>query len=476
MGKAGQALKQVLKTHKISQSLLATSLGVERSIVFRWYHEQTDPTAQTVFEIVKAIQTINPVASRDFIQLYLGNTISNNNICDFSIPITLENQASQFPSSDTLNVPALSRLFKATTTSYKYLYFLSLLDILERRRFEVLSPISFEEIIVEMLANAWYPHTYFKLSFGTQDKITQKLDSLQLEISEPILKFTDTDKKLLRKTISSQPVSDTISYFRKYVPFRLICPFLEEKLKQEEVSRGRGNDLDRAMPRIANKYFESCKPLYKFNSTEQNQCQSISFHPEWAEYIEKNYIFLRGWASWEWLKYMQAKNINIPNIVNKLFIPQQRNSLTQQTRYWKQILDKQKIRCIYSQVELDINNVSLDHYLPWSFVAHDQLWNLIPTTPSVNSSKSNNIPAEKYFTDFVRLQHHGLTIYAQNNTKRKLLNHAEDYIAELKVSQAEDLLNFEILKNAYQATIKPLISLATIQGFQQNWIYPNKQN
>ena len=122
------------------------------------------------------------------------------------------------------------------------------------------------------------------------------------------------------------------------------------------------------------------------------------------------------------------------------------------------------------------DNISLDHYLPWSFVAHDQLWNLIPTTPSVNSSKSNNIPAEKYFIDFVKLQHQGLTIYAQNNSERKWLNYAEDYIAELKVNQADDLLNFEILNNAYQATIKPLVSLATIQGFKQNWIYQNNQN
>ena len=74
------------------------------------------------------------------------------------------------------------------------------------------------------------------------------------------------------------------------------------------------------------------------------------------------------------------------------------------------------------------------------------------------------------------MQHQGLTIYAQNNSERKWLNYAEDYIAELKVNQADDLLNFEILNNAYQATIKPLVSLATIQGFKQNWIYQNNQN
>jgi hypothetical protein len=78
-----------------------------------------------------------------------------------------------------------------------------------------------------MLANAWYPHTYFKLSFGAQDKIAQKLDSLTLEVSEPILRFTDTDKKLLRKTIASQNLNSVISCLRKYVPFRLIIPFLE---------------------------------------------------------------------------------------------------------------------------------------------------------------------------------------------------------------------------------------------------------
>ncbi|MBF2006878.1 MAG: hypothetical protein IGS49_15755 [Chlorogloeopsis fritschii C42_A2020_084] len=44
-------------------------------------------------------------------------------------------------------------------------------------------------------------------------------------------------------------------------------------------------------------------------------------------------------------------------------------------------------------------------------------------------------------------------------------------MAELKVSQADDLLDLEILNKAYEKTIKPLISLATIQGFSANWVY-----
>lgn len=81
------------------------------------------------------------------------------------------------------------------------------------------------------------------------------------------------------------------------------------------------------MPWVVDKYFESNKPLYHFNSTEQSQCHSINFNSEWAEYIEKNYPIVRGWASWEWLTYMQSKNSNITNVVNKLFIPKKRDFL-----------------------------------------------------------------------------------------------------------------------------------------------------
>lgn len=98
-------------------------------------------------------------------------------------------------------------------------------------------------------------------------------------------------------------------------------------------------------------------------------------------------------------------------------MPQQRDSLAQQTKYWKIILDNQEIECIYSKVKLEREKISLDHYLPWSFVVHDL------------------------------------------------------YISEFKVSQVDDLLRLEILKKAYEETIIPLISLATIQGFTSGWSY-----
>ncbi|MGB6296848.1 MAG: HNH endonuclease domain-containing protein [Rivularia sp. (in: cyanobacteria)] len=370
------------------------------------------------------------------------------------------------PNDDSLDISALSRLFESTTNSYKYLYFLSLLDILKREKFDILSAISFQDIIIEMLANAWYSHNYFKLSFGTQDHISNKLDSLELEITEPILKFRDTDKKLLRTAISNQNIDDIVNFLSKYVPYRLIRPFFVEE------TRGfKDYDVNPTIITLSKNQFENKKPLYCFNAEEQKDCNAIILHPGWIEYLEKNYIIVRGWASWEWLKYMQQRNPNIPNVVNKLFMPQQRDSLSKQTKYWKTVLTHQEIKCIYSNVKLNKDEISLDHYLPWSFVAHDQLWNLIPTISFVNSSKSNNLPSEKYFSDFVRLQYLGLIVSHQNIPKNNWLKYTEPFISDLKINQADDLLNFEILTNAYEITLLPLITLASNQGFSANWVY-----
>lgn len=77
MGRAGKALKQALGMYGISQNKLAVALGVDRSIVFRWFHEQMDPSAEAVAEIVKALKGINSAAAEKFVELYLGELISD---------------------------------------------------------------------------------------------------------------------------------------------------------------------------------------------------------------------------------------------------------------------------------------------------------------------------------------------------------------------------------------------------------------
>jgi transcriptional regulator with XRE-family HTH domain len=121
MGQAGKALRQVLETYGINQSRLATALGVDRPVVFRWFHEQTDPTAETVASIVRVLRQINPTAAKEFIRFYLVDLTQDAEMDLVATP------SQELPKSDTVDVSTLSRLLKKTTNSYKYLFFISLL-------------------------------------------------------------------------------------------------------------------------------------------------------------------------------------------------------------------------------------------------------------------------------------------------------------------------------------------------------------
>jgi transcriptional regulator with XRE-family HTH domain len=75
MGRASQALKQVIEAYGISQNKLAVALGIDRSAVFKWVHEQREPTSEKIVGITKALKAMNPEAAKAFVQLYLGEIV-----------------------------------------------------------------------------------------------------------------------------------------------------------------------------------------------------------------------------------------------------------------------------------------------------------------------------------------------------------------------------------------------------------------
>lgn len=236
--------------------------------------------------------------------------------------------------------------------------------------------------------------------------------------------------------------------------------------------KNKGSNLDCVVPKVAEENFGNRRPLYRFDSIQYGSCQSIIFHPSWASYIQKHYAIVRGWAAWEWLNYMQRRNPNTPGLVCKLFAPSKREALSKQTTYWKIVLQNVDLYCIYSNQKIEVDNFSLDHYLPWSFIAHDQLWNLVPTTPEINSAKSNNLPPSQFLEKFVKAQHLGLSICHEKMSGNLWKKTVESYIEGLSIHTQDDLLNLEKLRNAYSNVIHPLISLATNQGFKL-WQVPD---
>lgn len=376
------------------------------------------------------------------------------------------------PAGDGLNIAALAGLFRHTTNSYKFVFFLALLELLKRHRFDVERPYTYAEITLEMLSLAWFPHTYFKLSFGALDQIGNKLDALAVGGSDAE-RLMAHNRRALRSVLASSDLRDTASLM-DFVPYRLVRPFVEPKLTEVDRRSHRLNDIIRD---VANKHFESLRPLYRFDGEELGGCNGICWHPDWVGYLERHLPIIQGWAAWHWLGYMQRRNPATPALAAKLFPPVKRDALTRQTAYWRTILahaDRPELRCIYSGTILTAEAFALDHYLPWSYVAHDQLWNLIPAPAAVNSAKSNHLPSPDYFRDFVALQHRGLVVTSRIMAPGAFAKLAEDHLADLHLPSPAALLDIEQLSRAYEQNIGPLITLATNQGFTPDWRYTRR--
>jgi hypothetical protein len=358
----------------------------------------------------------------------------------------------RLPYSQRVDIPILLQVFSHTATSYKYLYFQALLHILEETGFNN-QVIRLDDILLEMLTLAWYPHTYFKLSFGINDRVAQELDRIAVESSDNLAGRNRLKAKIAKTDFTGNGLLHM-------VPYRLLAPFFTRKLQGTLETR-----KNAAIAHLAIHEFDTVRPFYYISSDHR----SIVMHPDWMLYLHDNIELVKSFAAWNWLDYMQRRNPSVPNLQMKLFPPLVRVPMGPQRRFWNTVLSKEPLHCIFSGEPLSQDHVSLDHFLPWSFVAHDRLWNLIPVSKAINSSKSNNLPSmEKYFNKFVELQHSALWIYRQKSGSSAWEKAIEPYVADLHMKPTQ-VLDREQLYKSLRNTMEPLYELATIQGFSPDW-------
>ena len=362
------------------------------------------------------------------------------------------------PKSNRVPVGALSQVFRNTTNSYKYLFTLALLKVIGRRALGYRDSlvISLADLKVEMLTIAWYPHVLFRLSFGQQDMVADAIDSLP-PISGNVER-TAGQHQLIRDHLQHADPSDRLM---RYVPYRLIRPFFAKET--------RGLPDQTVNSRIA----ELCvdrrqgnKPLYAFTDDQQ----LIVLDQEWHAYLREHYGIVESWVLWKFLEYMQARNPNTPNIGAKLAPSPTRRSLVQERNIWRRCIESgsNRISCPYSGEVLG-PVFALDHVLPWSLVAHDQLWNLVPCYPEANSAKSASIPDAGYLPAVVENQLMFLRNLKDTASKRLWDRVAGEYVLALRVPSSEVLTQETKLTEAYNSVYEPMMELAISQGFPGYW-------
>ncbi|GAA4461913.1 HNH endonuclease domain-containing protein [Nibrella saemangeumensis] len=365
------------------------------------------------------------------------------------------------PESNELPVDRLSSVFTDTTNSYKFYWFLAILNHLKENGSSL---IALDDLALRMVAQVWYPLDYFRLSFGRQDSfkhiahfVSQRM-TVDNGPTAPGLfeqirtKLSAEDQKTLKAEVTR--------VLLRWVPYRFVRPFFAEELRGIA-----DHQINHQLVILSNERFtlDPRRTLYRFINN------AIELNPLWVDYFLRHQTILRGFINWHLVKFLQKNNPNVIGLSEKLERPVQRN-LKLATDFWQTYLKgTPELRCIYSGQQVTRQNFSLDHFLPWSFVAHDQLWNIIPTPKSVNSSKSDWLPSTELYMDaFANIQYQVFHYHYAQSQERLL----EDYSA-LFANSLEDVAQLETdsFVSQLRGQLLPQLQVARNLGFPYPFEY-----
>ena len=117
--------------------------------------------------------------------------------------------------------------------------------------------------------------------------------------------------------------------------------------------------------------------------------------------------------------------------------------------------------------------ISIDHFVPWQYLSHDELWNLSPTTKNINSMKGNQLP--NLYEDFERLaelQHKALMMCNDYEIVRHKFKICLDYhvnSTEIRNSLYQPDIDLPSYRERLYNVIQPVYDSAKMGGFTE-WI------
>ncbi len=362
------------------------------------------------------------------------------------------------PGSEQLNIASLSRLFDNKSECYKLFWFQAILNHVSVGQQE----ISFEELIDDMIANAWYMVTEYHLNLGPRDTLEKAVNYIST-VTDMLPNVKHQEILDWLKTSSDPTVKKYKRDLILNVPFRLQAPFFEG-FRSEAWNRG-----SRELSECINQQTRLMYYFLNFSGLDTR----IHIVPEWMKYFRENQEILRGWIRYNMILYLQKRNPSVPGISDKLYPPQERK-LEKVKKYWKLISALSPIYEIYGETLLASDNISIDHFVPWSYVAHDEFWNLHPTTRAINSSKSNHLPDwEIYFPRLAELEHQSYQmIWKYDTVQNEFRKCAREHLnsPEIEHRLYRKGLSANEFKGQLRDVIHPIYLSAKTCGFS-SWEY-----
>ena len=214
----------------------------------------------------------------------------------------------------------LGQVFGDTTTSYKFLWFLALLSLIRRT-----NDFSLElaDILAEMTTIAWHPVCFYRLSLGRLDTFQKMIQQVKQKSGLP----PNTSPENIRKFVEgSSETRAELDYFKRHVPTRFLTSWFAEKLRGVQDHR-----RDRLIEELARQSQQT-----PFASPYWFDAGTIRLNASWRAFLVENMAIVQAFGEYHFAHYLQARNPNVPGVLNKMQAPTERQ-LTTAREFWRHV-------------------------------------------------------------------------------------------------------------------------------------------
>jgi hypothetical protein len=146
-------------------------------------------------------------------------------------------------------------------------------------------------------------------------------------------------------------------------------------------------------------YGDTNKFFYEFDLKREH----LRFNNAVYRFFQKHQRMITYMTNYHLALFLE-KNNNIPNI-NYLLYKVENVSKRDSLNHYLSILYKYEDRdCFYcgkTLLEAKRKMIHVDHFIPWSFIQSDNLWNLVLSCQTCNLKKNDKLAAEKYLSDIL---------------------------------------------------------------------------
>lgn len=288
--------------------------------------------------------------------------------------------------SSSLDIECFFLMMKDPSYCYKFYWLEAMVKLIS----EGITETTFNEIIDEMIVSAWYSVREFHVHLsGIQNgEVRDGLERAVVKLAElsslpSCASRTEIRNAIVQYESELKPFKEQLT---NMVPYRALAGFFRRS--NEPVSWGSTVRLTEYIRHINQTIL-----LPYTLGTGRKLKKEVYFSQAWAEMIQDHTVSILGWIQYEKIKWLQMNNPELPGLIYKLAPPDEKmRKLGNVRKLWEGVMETYPVSDVFTGKRLERKQYDVDHFIPWSFVMNDELWNLMPMDSSLNASKGSRLP------------------------------------------------------------------------------------